>query len=63
MNYTIARKVHLTTMLQKNSWCFHNLVLLVIGEWIGIRMETSYKKFENAFRARFNDIEKAGVVQ
>src|ERR1700677_3399503 len=46
MNYTIARKVHLTTMLQKNRWCFHNLVSLVIGKWIRVGMEALYLSWE-----------------
>src|ERR1700676_4782124 len=58
VNYTIARKIHLTTMLQMNRWGFHNFVSFVVGKWIGIGMEASHKKLGNAFRARFDDIEK-----
>lgn len=61
VNYTIARKIRLTTMLQNNRWCFHNFVLLVVGKWIGIGMEASHKEFGNAFRTRLNNIKVIGV--
>jgi len=43
-NYTISNNICLAAMLQQSSWCFNNIIPIVVGEWIEIGAEASKKE-------------------